>query len=91
MPLNEPDCACPYPYRVQVGNPGMLGREVRYFVCCTMMKLEELTGEKFHQIMYDIMPGETPPESGSQKPFGHWEYQRRILAEKGIALDAPAA
>ena len=81
MPLNDPDCGCPYPYRVQVGNP-TLGREVKYYVCCAVTAIEKLTGQTFHQVMYDIEPGEAPPDSGPQRPPGYWHYFRRIVEEK---------
>lgn len=82
MPLNEPDCSCPYPYRVQVGNTDAIGREVKYFICCLSAALEKLTGVKFHEIMYDIEPGETPPLCGESKPAKDWPYGQRIIAEK---------
>lgn len=89
MPLRQPDCGeCPWPYRVQMGNPS-LGREVRYSICCAIKAIEKLTGETFHEIMWDIEPGDTTPDSselesgrGGPKPLGKWDFDKRLVAEK---------
>ena len=81
MPLNDPDCQCPYPYRVQVGSP-TVGREVKWFVCCALSKLEELTGTLFHELMYDVEPFEPGPPCGPSRPVDEWPYGERIIAEK---------
>lgn len=84
MPLNDPDCRCPFPLRTQVGN-NSLGREVKYYLCCAITALEKITGEKLHEVMYDIEPGETKPSSGPNKAPVEWPYFQRIISEKKAA------
>ena len=83
MPLNSPDCPnhCPFPYRVQVGDKDGLGREVKWFICCAITRLEMLTGEEFHQVMYDVEPG-GPRAPSDIKPEAGWPFKQRIIAAK---------